>query len=190
MDRLVLTTALCLLIPFVLFAQELPDVKKESKKPSFQPIQAQQGNESRRNAVILMPEINMITFLKSNDFDLRLDSMMRVYHYRPIDRENAPKEIAYAKEDSYFVSGYVLESKNLMLTLVIHDEKQYTEIRGQLVKTFKKVRDGKFGDFFTETYNMGRGLGTIQVGFSSDGRFLVLREIMIPNYFWNIDKYQ
>lgn len=193
MKRIALTFVLCLTVSFVLFAQDIQRV--ERKKPSFQPSRHQQNEGSHYSQIILMPEINFITHLKSMDEDVRLDSMMRAHNYQPINRKAPPKEIAYVGEDGFFVAGYNEESKNLILSFVIRDYEQYSQIRKQLMRKFKKVdngtlRYGNDGEFFTESYSLGAGLGTIDVGYSNSNKFIIHREIMIPNYYWNVTKYQ
>lgn len=140
---------------------------------------------------ILMPEINFITHLKSMDEDVRLDSMMRAHSFTPMKQENQqPKEVSYQRGDTYFNAGYSAETKHLMLTFITINHKFYEDVRSQLVTNFKRIKTGKFGDFTTETYSMGTGLGFVEVGFASDNEFMILREIMIPNYYWNVVKYQ
>lgn len=191
MKRLALIFTLCVLVPFILFGQDLPDVKVESKKPFFQPTQAQQGVESRSNAVILMPEINMITHLKSMDFDLRLDSMMRAYNYKIVEREGTPpKHVSYIAGKDQFVAGYNENKEILTLFFVLSDYEQFSLIKDQVIKNFKFTGKMNAGGFQSDVYSMGSGLGTISIGFSKYNLFAVIRELPIPNYNWNIKDYQ
>lgn len=140
---------------------------------------------------ILMPEINLITHLKSMDEDLRLDSMMRAHNFIAFDREDArPKEITYIRNKVRFFAGYNYDTKILSIFLMTDDYDQFSKIRSQIEKKFKKIDKGKFVEFFTETYSMGVGLGTIEIGYSKENRYVIKRDLEIPNYYWNLEKYQ
>lgn len=141
---------------------------------------------------ILMPEINEVTFFKSNDKDLKLDSMMRAHNYKAFDRDGArPKEVTYyADNGDMFISGYDTERKVLSVVFVLNDAKQFYAINNQVSKTFPKIGKGDYEGFNTELYNVGYGIGTIEVGFSKENKFIVNRVFPIPNYYWNVENYQ
>lgn len=141
---------------------------------------------------ILMPEINMITHLKSSDFDLRLDSMMRAHNYRAFDREGArPKEVTYITDNGdRMFAGYNNDDRILTIFILTRNYNQYSKIRSQIDSHFKKEGKGKFVEFLTEKYSMGRGLGTIEIGYSKENRYVIIRDLPIPNYYWNLEEYQ
>jgi hypothetical protein len=143
-------------------------------------------------SVILMPEINYITHLKSMDFDLRLDSMMRAHNYRAFDRDGArPKEVTYVSDNGdRFFAGYNEEDKILTIFIMTNNYDQFSKIRSQVESHFKRKDKGKFVDFFTEIYSLGVGLGTIEIGYSKENKYVIKRDLPIPNYYWNVDKYQ